>query len=72
MYPPKMKRFEHKNNMSKTLKIKDQFPCQTGSKCLDCAITITVTMYNKLNMSTTKKNDKKKLCLTNSMLSYQS
>ena len=55
-----MKRFEHENNMSKTLKMQDQFPCQTGSKSLGCAITITVTMYNKLNMSTTKKKKKKR------------
>lgn len=64
-----MKRFEHKNNINKTLKSQGQFLYRTGSKCLGCAITITVTMNNKPNMNITTKVNKKKLCLTNSILS---
>lgn len=51
-----MKRFEHKNNMNKTLKSQGQFLYRTGSKCLGCAINITVTMNNKPNMNITTKN----------------
>ena len=64
-----MKRFEHKNNMNKTLKSQGQFLYRTGSTCLGCAIIITVTMNNKPNMNITTKISEKKLCLTNSILS---
>lgn len=64
-----MKRFEHKNNMNKTLKSQGQFLYRPGSKCLGCAINITVTMNNKPNMNITTKINEKKLCLNNSILS---